>query len=193
MHILRVIRLMVVLAGVIALAESQLHAVELKRVHFAEKVFIEKQPLALQGVALLRWLGLIDVYVAAYYAPPGADGHDPLADMPKRLDIGYLVSIDGAEFSKAAQVILERNLTPEMMTRLQPKFDRIAAAYRDVKPEDRYTLTYLPGAGTELRLNDTLLTVIEGADFAAAYFGIWLGKDPIDQAMRRQLLAGSHQ
>lgn len=48
---------------------------------------------------------------------------------------------------------------------------------------DRYSLTYMPGVGTELALNDNPLGVIDGADFAAAYFRIWLGDHPIDNVM----------
>jgi hypothetical protein len=30
--------------------------------------------------------------------------------------------------------------------------------------------------------------VIEGADFSAALFGIWVGDKPLDESLRRQLL-----
>jgi hypothetical protein len=39
-------------------------------------------------------------------------------------------------------------------------------------------------------MNGTPLIVIEGADFAAAYFGIWLGREPIDEKLKRDLLKG---
>jgi hypothetical protein len=31
--------------------------------------------------------------------------------------------------------------------------------------------------------------VIEGADFSSALFAIWLGEQPLDESLRRQLLA----
>ena len=82
-----------------------------------------------------------------------------------------------------------RIMEPEL-ERLRGRLERLNAAYRDVKPGDRYALTYLPGRGTELSLNGSPLTVIEGADFAAAYFGIWLGRRPIDEKLKRELLKG---
>ena len=108
--------------------------------------------------------------------------------MPKRLEISYLVSIKGNDFGRGAEPILKRNQTPSEMGLLRSRIDRINDAYRDVKPGDRYALTYLPGRGTELALNGAPLTVIEGADFAAAYFGIWLGREPIDGKLKRDLL-----
>lgn len=62
------------------------------------------------------------------------------------------------------------------------------AAYHDVQPEDRYSLSYHPECGTELSLNGTPLVTIEGADFAAAYFGIRLGREPIDEELKKSLL-----
>jgi len=39
-------------------------------------------------------------------------------------------------------------------------------------------------------LQTSELVTIEGAYFAAAYFGVWLGREPIDEKLRRDLLAG---
>jgi chalcone isomerase-like protein len=57
-----------------------------------------------------------------------------------------------------------------------------------VSPGDRYALTYVPDVGTELRLNEESLATIPGEDFAEAYFGIWLGDQPLDEGLRDKLL-----
>jgi hypothetical protein len=62
------------------------------------------------------------------------------------------------------------------------------AAYRGVAPGDRYALVYAPGSGTTLLWNGEERVTISGADFAAAYFAIWLGHDPVDESLRRRLL-----
>jgi hypothetical protein len=49
-------------------------------------------------------------------------------------------------------------------------------------------LTYLPGIGTELALNGRPMGVIEGADFAAAIFSLWLGENPYDRQFKSALL-----
>ena len=58
---------------------------------------------------------------------------------------------------------------------LQSRIDNLAALYRDVKPGDRYALTYIPDEGTTLSLNGETLGSIPGDDFARAVFAIWLG------------------
>ena len=65
--------------------------------------------------------------------------------------------------------------------------------YRDVEPGDRYRLTYEPGRGTTLSHNGQRLGTIEGADFAADYFGLWLGADPLSESFRDELLSGSQR
>jgi hypothetical protein len=57
-----------------------------------------------------------------------------------------------------------------------------------VQPGNRYSLTYIPGKGTELALNGVPQGVIEGADFAAAVFSMWLGPKPISESLKKDLL-----
>ena len=166
------------------------HALTVENVSFAESVTIGSTPVPLHNAALLRYLKFIKAYVAALYLPEGVTADKVLSDVPKRLELSYLVSIKGPDFDKGAAPTLERNQTPAELARLQGRLGRLNAAYKDVKPGDRYSLTYLPGRGTELALNGTPLLVIEGADFAAAYFGIWLGRTSIDDKLKRELLKG---
>jgi len=165
-------------------------ALTVEDIDFQESVSIDNKQIPIRGAALLRWLKIFKVYVAALYLPKNGSPNDVLADIPKRLEISYLVSIPGPDFGKGAEAILERNNSPSELARLRSRIDKLNAVYRDVKPGDRYALTYVPGQGTELSYNGRPLITIEGADFAAAYFGIWLGKDPIDLEMRSQLING---
>lgn len=166
------------------------HALTIENITFADSTTIGGKPVPLRNTALLRYLTFIKAYVAALYLPEGVKAEEVLSDVPKRLEISYLVSIKGPDFDKGAAPVLERNQTPAERARIQGRIDRINAAYKDVKSGDRYSLTYLPGKGTELALNGTPLIVIEGSDFAASYFGIWLGREPIDEKLKRDLLKG---
>lgn len=143
--------------------------------------------LELRGAALLKYL-FFDVYVAALYLPEGVGADQALEDVPKRLEISYLVSIDGPDFGPAAEKILRRSFSPEQLAPLKQRLDWLASRYRDIRPGDRYALTYLPGVGTELTLNGERMAVVEGSDFAQAYFAIWLGEKPIDRGFRERLL-----
>ena len=71
---------------------------------------------------------------------------------------------------------------------LRERIDYHNSLYVDVEPGDRYAITYVPGVGTELSLNGEALGVIEGEDFAAALFALWLGDKPLDKRFRANLL-----
>jgi len=163
-------------------------ATELEGVHFSDKYQSGNVAMRLSCVGLLRYKLVFKAYVAALYLGDGAAADDVLADVPKRLELSYFWSISGADFGKAGDHILAQNVDAPTFAALRPRLDRINALYRDVKPGDRYALTYIPGVGTELALNGTRIGVIEGADFGAAYFRIWLGDHPIDARLRDQLL-----
>ena len=99
----------------------------------------------------------------------------------------------GTDFGKVGDQILAQNVDAQTFEALRPRLDRINTLYRDVKPGDRYSLTYVPGVGTELALNGSPLGVIDGADFGAAYFRIWLGDHSIDARLRDQLLTSARR
>ena len=157
-------------------------------VAFARRYAGEGVSLRLHNAALLRYKVFFRGYVVGLYLPDGADPAAALGDVPKRLEFHYFWDIPGPEFGKAGERFLARNVDGPTMKALRDRLDRIDQAYRDVKAGDRYALTYLPGKGTELSLNGSPLLVVEGADFAAAYFSIWLGEKPIDDGLKKELL-----
>jgi Chalcone isomerase-like len=144
--------------------------------------------LRLHNAALLRYKIVFRGYVVALYLPDGADPASALGPLPKRLEFSYFWKIPGPEFGKAGEEILTRNVDRQTVTALRERLDSINRAYKDVKPGDRYALTYRPGKGTELSFNGKPLVLVEGDDFAAAYFSIWLGKKPIDEDLKNELL-----
>ena len=174
----------------LAFAPLPARAITVEGVTFAREVRVGDATVPLRNAALLRYLFVLKAYVAALYLPADVAAEQALADVPKRLEISYLVAIRGEDFDKGAAPVLRRNLTAAELERLQQRLDRLNAAYRDVQPGDRYALSYHPGRGTELSLNGIPLVTIEGADFAAAYFGVWLGREPIDNDLKKSLLKG---
>jgi hypothetical protein len=155
---------------------------------FRPIVSVGGQTLSLRGTGRLKWKGLISVYDLGLYLQQDQSSIDVISDVPKRLEFHYIVTIAAKDFGEAAAPYLEKNVSTDELKKLQNRINAINSLYRDVKSGDRYTLTYIPGKGTELAWNDTVLGLIEGADFAAAYFRIWLGEHPMSESMKRSLL-----
>lgn len=160
-------------------------------VRFASQLRAGDAVLRLQGVALLRYRVVLKVYVAALYLGKDVGPEAVLGDVPRRLEIEYLWSIPADAFARATRDGIARNVDAETFAALGDRIERLAGLYADVEPGDRYALTYLPGVGTELSLNGRLLGLVEGADFAAAVFSIWLGESPLDASLKADLLGRS--
>ncbi len=187
----RAFALGLLLALVVAVTPVRVLAARIEGVEFAERVDLGDTELALHGLALLRYRVLFKGYVAALYLEPAVSAEQVLSDVPRRLEIEYFWSIPATGFVRATFEGIEKNVDLETWRALQPRIERFSRLYADVRPGDRYQLTYLPGRGTELALNGRPRGVVEGADFAAALFSIWLGQEPFDASLKQQLLEGT--
>ena len=163
-------------------------AAEIEGVHFPDQFRAAEQVLTLRGIGLVRRLVFVKLCVAGLYLEEGVPADQALSNVPKRLEMQSFRAIEGAEFAQEAEEALLKNVPPSTITALRSSIDRLHAAYEDLKPGDRYALTYVPDWGTQLELNGTPKVTIEGPDFAAAYFAIWLGPRPISTKLKAQML-----
>ena len=154
---------------------------------FAERKHLPDGQLELKGIGTARFMS-IDLYMAALYLQPDHSTREWYREVPRQLEISYNKPIKSWHFAKATDKLLERGLSADQYRNLQPRIRQFLDLYRDVKPGDRYTLTYIPDKGTQLALNGELLGEIEGQDFSRAVFSIWLGKESISPSLRYQLL-----
>lgn len=177
----------VVLAVTLASA-TDAKAAQIEGVRFQASYEAGSVQLPLQGTALFRYMGLFKAYVGAIYYEQGLSPEALLGDTPKRLEVSYFYAIKGEDFGFVTDKIIARNTNPQTLEKIRPQIAYHNSLYRDVKPGDRYALTYLPGSGTELSLNGERLGVIPGAEFASALFAMWLGDTPMSQAFKEQLL-----
>ena len=161
-------------------------AAEISGVSFPDQLAIGDAAVPLRGTAVMKWKRMIKVHASATWLPTGQS--DALADVPKAFELHYFHDIDAADFRTATEESLAASSSPEAIVALRPRIDRFNALYQDIKEGQRYRLTYRPGVGTELAKDGTPLGTIEGADFAQAIFGIWLGPKAIDDDFRDRVL-----
>jgi hypothetical protein len=140
------------------------------------------------GQGTFRWKSVLKIYDIAFHLGAGESAKQVFADVPMRLHLKYHRAFTAAEIIKGGDTLLARNANAATLATLNERLKRLNVAYRDVKPGDSYTLTYAPKVGTTLRYNGKQLVTIPGHDFAATYFRIWLGADPISKPLRDQLL-----
>ena len=186
-------RALLVSAGALALggalpALPRAVAAEVDKVQFSDRLKAGPVMLRLNGAGLVYYKAIIKGLAAGLYLDEAAGPQDVLADVAKRVEIEYFWGLKGKTIAAALEKPLAENLSPEKLAQFQRDIDRLHAAMVDVKPGDRYALTYLPGVGTWLSHNGKTLATVPGAEFAACYFSIWFGERPMDARLKRQLL-----
>jgi hypothetical protein len=147
-----------------------------------------EQVLPLRGGGMVEYWSF-DVYTAALYAPADKKSTSAIlsADTPRTLIINYHREISAADLRKATNKGLDKNTSLNRRA-LAERVAQVNRAYSTVNADDRYTAEWIPERGTmKLYLNDQEAVEIEGGDFAAAYFGIWVGDYALDEDLSDQL------
>jgi len=158
---------------------------------FSPEVDYSGETFVLHGQGTLKYKRIISVYDAALYLPPDLAPNQALDDIPRRLEVVYRVAAKADRFAEAGNDVLQRLIPSEQLDAMRGRVDRIHAWFPDHKKGDRCAITYIPGRGTELTYNGESLGVIEGPDFAYAYFSIWLADDPACPRLRDALLSNN--
>ena len=168
-------------------------AAEIEGVRFVDRLSVGDAELRLRGMGLLRHRLFFKGYVAALYLGEGFEGEATsaavLADVPRRIEIEYFWSIPADSFAAITREGIARNVDEGTYRRLEARIETLSELYADVEPGDRYSLTYLPGVGTELALNGAPRGSVEGSDFSSALFSLWIGERALDARLSQQLLA----
>jgi hypothetical protein len=164
--------------------------VRISGIEFSPSVTITGAEVPLRGGGLFRYAVVFRVYTGVLYAPGEVPPDQILdADVPKRLELHYLMAISGDDFRRSGNTLLEKQQPPEVLASLAERLETFNAAYRDVEAGDRYALEYHPETGTRLLKNGEELVRVPGLDFARAYFGIWLDpREPLSARFRDDLL-----
>ncbi len=176
-----------VLAICLAILAMPVQAAEVEGIRFSKTYVAEGKNLRIIGAGLLRYWGF-KAYTGALYLEEETPVDEVLTDRAKRIEIEYFRAIKGKDFGPATEQSIARNVDAATYARLQSQIAYHNSLYEDVQPGDRYSLTYIPGRGTELALNGEPKGIIEGSEFAAAVFSIWLGPRPINTAFKNQIL-----
>lgn len=168
-------------------------ATEVSGIRFDPAQRVGEHSLELSGLGLHRYRIFIKLYAMALYVDPSLQrgGLTPqvvLEDVPKRLELETFWKIPAHVFQRLTRERIAGAVLPSQYEALEPSIEALNALYEDVEPGDRYTITYLPGRGTELAKNGVPRGVVEGERFARAMFGIWLGDVPMDDGLRARLV-----
>jgi hypothetical protein len=161
----------------------------LQEADFAPTYTLNQHNLERKNQSVLTYLW-VDVYAAAFYAPPQASAKAAVTQpLTQRLELYYFRNIDSQDVIKAAWVTLERQHDALTLEALRPDIDALHATFRDIQPGDRYALNFNIDSGLTLEVNGKSVYSDQNPALAKAYLGIWLSPNGLSDTLRTSLLA----
>ncbi len=160
-------------------------AMEKHGVTVPDTATIEGKELKLTGMGLReKWF--VDVYVAALYLSDSS--RSPLEDQTKQVRIVVMRDLSKGQVGSAIRDGFEVNPDNDQ-AKLKSRLDKLINALADVKKGEALVLTYDPDkSATQVTSGGKDLVTIEGKDFGQALFAVWLGKKPVNEAMKKEML-----
>ena len=131
----------------------------------------------------------MDVYTAAFYVPADAGSHGAMlsGDTPRQLVLRYHRKIKQSDIQKATERGITKNKSVNRRA-LAERLEALYSCYQDVSAGDEYRIAYDPrDQTTSIFFNGELRCELVGADFAAAFFAIWVSPYSLDEEMTRAL------
>jgi hypothetical protein len=156
--------------------------------------------LVLNGAGL-RHRFKVDIYVIGLYLPQLQSSAQAAigAEGPKRVALTLLRNLDAKWLVDGLYEGLRDSTTEEEFARIRRSADALAAVMlplEGARKGDVLALDYVPGSGAQVVVNGrTIGAPIPDRDFYQALLKIWLGDNPVDGELKRQLLgrrAGTH-
>ncbi len=178
------------IAAVTLFAALPAHARECADVRFPDRVNVEGTSLTLNGLGIREATVFnVNVYVAALYVEQrSGNGAQILAsDTKKRLVLRFLRDVDRADIVGAFQEGFQHSGGGGAMA---PRVRQLNGWVPAAREGASWTFTYVPGAGLHAAFGGRERGVVPGADFARAFFGIWIGSHPPNPGLKRGLLGG---
>jgi len=187
-------RLMILLMSLlVALPAGPAAAGKKAGVTLPDTITVAGKPLALNGMGLREatWLK-IDVYVAGLYVEHVSSNPDRLLakDETKLLILRFVRDVGRGDITKAWNDGFKNNSTVPVAS-IKPMIDQFNGWMPAFKDGDSLLLTYVPGKGVTVHINNVQKGVINDDNFARSLFSIWLGPKPPTGALKSGLL-GKH-
>lgn len=134
----------------------------------------------------------IDLYVCVLYLEEKTTDANKIinADEPQAIKIRIISGmVDNENFEEALREGFDKstngNIAP-IKDRMEKMIDE--GFKEDIATGDVYDLIYLPSKGCTLWKNQKELVTVKGLDFKKALLGIWLGEDPADDSLKKNML-----
>jgi hypothetical protein len=156
-----------------------------------KKLTVDGKELTLNGAGL-REKFFIDLYVAGFYTTTKSNDGKMLtnADQPMAITLDIVSSlVTQDKMIEAITDGFQESVNSAERKKLQSRIDKFIGFFnQEIVEGNEFQISYVPGKGTMAHKNGKLLGTIEGMDFKKGLFGIWIGNNPVDNGLSKDLL-----
>lgn len=185
------LRPIVYFALLVSLFPGAAAAAELAGVRIDERVTArDGTELPLHGAGL-REKFFFDIYVGALYLPSTGQSVERILDTDQsgRIDMHFVYDeVSREKLATAWEEGFAGNNPDAVLDALGERIERFIDLFPDATAGDRFALEYVPGGGTEVRINGQSAGTIEGGGFFRALLAVFLGPEPPDSDLRHGML-----
>jgi len=146
--------------------------------------------LVLNGAGVREKL-FLDIYIGALYLPAKSGDAQAIlsATSPACVTMHFLYKqVSKEKITDAWEDGLAANHTTAEMQALQPQLEKFNTLFRTMHKGEVIRICYLPGTGTEVRINGERRGNIKGEAFFHALLAIWLGAHPVSNDLKQGML-----
>ncbi len=151
--------------------------------------------LHLNGAGI-RYKFFFKIYVAGLYMQhPATDAGKVIGDEGRKRVLMHFIydEVGRKDLTDAWDEGFTANLSPQQLAALQDRIKDFNALFDTVKGGEEITLDYIPGKGTRVLIRGRIKGVIPGKDFNDALLAIWLGREPVTDRLKKELLGSSEK
>jgi hypothetical protein len=184
-------RTIAVLILLVTLFPGTAAGAELAGVRVDDRVTVrDGTELPLHGIGL-REKFFFDIYVGALYLPSTGQPVERIldTDQPGRIEMHFVYDeVTRDQLAAAWDEGFAANNPPGVLDEFDGRIDRFIGLFPDAVAGDRFAMEYVPGGGTEVRINGERAGMIEGGGFFQALLAVFLGPEPPSGDLRRGML-----
>jgi len=151
---------------------------------------VEGQSLVLNGAGF-RSILLMDIYFISLYLTHPSDNVDSIlqTSRPAQLRLQFLHGGGGHDLlARGWRKGFEHNQTAKAMHVLEARLQTFSDLFGDVRKGEVFVFDFLSNGDTRIKIDGHMQGVIHGADFQQALLAIWLGRHPVGDALKKELL-----
>lgn len=165
-------------------------AKEVSGVNFLEQMKISGKNMVLNGAGL-RKKAFIKVYACGLYLKEKNSDSKAIISADEPMAVKLVITTGLVTKEKMQEAMTEgfEASTNGNQATIQDSIDLFNNCFNDeIVKGDEFMMAYLPGTGVVVSKNGTEKGIIEGLDFKKALIGIWLGDNPIDKGLKKDML-----